>query len=204
MIVARATTSLLTVVGRCAGVVLLVMAGFGATGADARDVLPLPVATGQMILENPQALYFPGDRVEFQFSGCAPTSSTRLELRSDASSGTPLAVYPSPMVNVGGYIRSAVLLPSIISRGASLLVLECTSVDGYAVTASVALQIESHWPDTGGAGAGQLTPPASAVGPRTPPWSPPTVPPTRPLAHTGFEASTGMLAMVMMEAIALM
>lgn len=96
----------------------------------------------ELIIENLLPVYFPSERVDLQYSGCAPRTTTRLELRTARTGGLALAVYPSPQVNVAGNVRASVLLPNDMRRGEAFLILSCATVTGQVVLASASLLLD--------------------------------------------------------------
>jgi hypothetical protein len=95
-----------------------------------------------LIIENAQVVYFPGERIDLRYSGCAPLSMTRLELQSARRAGLAVAVYPSPSANVAGSVRASVMLPADLARGNSFLLLSCARADGQLVQAAAVLPID--------------------------------------------------------------
>jgi hypothetical protein len=122
--------------GLVAAVALFAFGGspVAANGADIKD--------DELIIENTRAVYFPSERVDLQYSQCAPRTTTRLELRSARTDGLVLAVYPSPQVNVAGSVRASVILPDAIRRGEAFLILSCATAAGPLVQASASLLID--------------------------------------------------------------
>lgn len=96
----------------------------------------------ELIIENVLPVYFPSERVDLQYSGCAPRTTTRLELRTARTGGLALAVYPSPQVNVAGNVRASVLLPNDMRRGEAFLILSCATPAGPVVQASASLLMD--------------------------------------------------------------
>jgi hypothetical protein len=95
-----------------------------------------------LVIENAQVVYFPGERVDLRYSGCAPLSMTRLELQSARRAGLAVAVYPSPLANVAGSVRTSVMLPADLATGDSFLLLSCARADGQLVQAAAVLPID--------------------------------------------------------------
>jgi hypothetical protein len=122
--------------GLVAAVALLTFGGspVAANGADIKD--------DELIIENVRPVYFPSERVDLQYSECAPRTTTRLELRSARTDGLALAVYPSPQVNVAGSVRASVLLPDDVPRGEAFLILSCATAAGPVVQASASLLMD--------------------------------------------------------------
>jgi hypothetical protein len=122
--------------GLLAAVALLAFAGspVSANGADIKD--------DELIIENSRAVYFPSERVDLQYSQCAPRATTSLELRTARTDGLALAVYPSPQVNVAGSVRASVILPDTVPRGEAFLILSCVTAAGPVVQASASLLMD--------------------------------------------------------------
>ena len=122
--------------GLVAAAALLAFAGspVAANGADIKD--------DELIIENTRAVYFPSERVDLQYSQCAPRATTRLELRTARTDGLALAVYPSPQVNVAGSVRASVILPDAVPRGEAFLILSCATAAGPVVQASASLLMD--------------------------------------------------------------
>ena len=117
---------------------IAVIVGVGPA-VSAQDAPPVP---DRMIIENPQAVYVPNERVDLLYAGCAPRAVTRLELRTTPVGGLVLAEYPSPPVNLAGTMRASVLLPSVLPRGEAVFSLTCASESGPLVQAVAPVRLD--------------------------------------------------------------
>ena len=125
----RRAIGLRVVAGLCA--VLACLAPSAAHAADS-----------DLIIQDPRTAYLAYERIEFSYGGCSPSSTTRLELRSDnKSTDRVISSYPSPAINAAGYVRAAVLLPATISPGTYYLAFQCYAPSKTLLSATAAIKV---------------------------------------------------------------
>ena len=128
----RRAIVLRVVAGLCA-----VLACLAPTAAYAAD--------SDLIIQDPRTAYLAYERIEFSYGGCSPSSTTRLELRSDnKSTDRVISSYPSPAINAAGYVRAAVLLPATISPGTYYLIFQCYAPSKTLLTATAAIKVATY------------------------------------------------------------
>jgi hypothetical protein len=175
-----------------------VMVGAQQVSQPINDSGPLAVTSAPLTIENPQPAWRSNELVQIRFDGCQPRIASRLELRRNLSDGVPVAVYPAPTANVGGIVRASVRLPTDLRSVGHHLVLQCTTPDGRAITATASLEVEPLGQDrppqrdtAANPAPGNDQTPAAAVA--NDPPEPPGPGPDQ-LARTGVEAGTVLVS----------